>query len=73
MKVSRRQLAQAALFAAPAGAAAQPAALSRVTHGPFLGSVGPNDVWIWGRTERAGALRVRYGTASGRLDQLSDP
>lgn len=71
MKLNRRQLAQAALFAAPASAAAQPGGGSRVTHGPLLGSLGTNDVWVWGRTERAGSLRVRYGTNGSNLDQSS--
>lgn len=70
MKLNRRQLAKAALFAAPASAA-QSASGSRVTHGPLLGSVGPNDIWVWGRTERAGSLRVRYGTSPSNLDQVS--
>ncbi|MFN0104022.1 MAG: alkaline phosphatase D family protein [Bryobacteraceae bacterium] len=69
MKLNRRQLAQAALFAAPA--AAQPNSGSRVTHGPMLGGVGPSDVWVWGRTGSAGALRVRYGTSPDNLDQTS--
>jgi alkaline phosphatase D len=71
MKLNRRQLAKAALFAAPAAAAAQPGNRSRVTHGPLLGSLGETDVWVWGRTERAGSLRVRYGTTEATLDQLS--
>ena len=50
---------------------AQPSGGARVTHGPLLGSLGVNDVWVWGRTERAGSLRVRYGTAAGALDQIS--
>jgi len=70
MKLNRRQLAQSVLLAAPA-AAAQPAAAQSVTHGPLLGGVGPNDVWVWGRTARAGALRVRYGTSPNSLDQTS--
>jgi phosphodiesterase/alkaline phosphatase D-like protein len=64
--MNRRQLA---LLAAPLAAQAQNG--PRVTHGPFLGSVGPNDVWVWGRTERAAALRVRYGTSPGSLDLQS--
>lgn len=69
MKFSRRQLAQAALAAVPATAQQNPG--TRVTHGPLLGSLGANDVWVWGRTERAGALRVRYGVSSSNLDQIS--
>ncbi|HUR20179.1 MAG TPA: metallophosphoesterase family protein, partial [Vicinamibacterales bacterium] len=71
MKINRRQLAQAALLATPAAAAAQPAGGTRITHGPLLGSLGPNDIWVWGRTERAGSFRVRYGTSRERLDQTS--
>jgi len=72
MKLNRRQLAQSVLLATPAAAAAaQPGSPSSVTHGPLLGSVGPNDVWIWGRTARAGALRVRYGLSPDTLDQTS--
>jgi phosphodiesterase/alkaline phosphatase D-like protein len=70
MKLNRRQLAKAALFAAPA-AAAQTGNRNRVTHGPLLGSQGETEVWVWGRTERAGSLRVRYGTNEATLDQLS--
>jgi phosphodiesterase/alkaline phosphatase D-like protein len=70
MKLNRRQLAQTVLLATPA-AAAQPRNASSVTHGPLLGSVGPNDVWVWGRTSRAGALSVRYGVNPDTLDQTS--
>lgn len=66
MKVSRRELG---LLAAPL--AAQTARGPRVTHGPVLGHVGPNEVWVWGRTEKAGALRVRYGTDPNALELLS--
>jgi phosphodiesterase/alkaline phosphatase D-like protein len=69
MKLNRRQLAQAAMAAIPV--AAQSNGAARVTHGPLLGSLGASDVWVWGRTERAGALRVRYGTTAGALDQVS--
>ena len=51
--------------------AAQPPSGSRVTHGPMLGHVGPNEVWVWGRTEKAGALRVRYGVSPDALELLS--
>ena len=71
MKLNRRQLAQTVLLAAPAAAAAQPGSSASVTHGPLLGSVGPNDVWVWGRTARAGSLRVRYGSSHDTLDQTS--
>ncbi|MBI2686387.1 MAG: alkaline phosphatase D family protein [Acidobacteria bacterium] len=69
MKINRRQLAQAALLAQTA--AAQPGSGSRITHGPFLGSVTANGVWVWGRTEHAGTVRVRYGTTRTNLDQVS--
>ena len=71
MKLNRRQLAQTVLLAAPAAAAAQPGSAASVTHGPLLGSVGPNDVWVWGRTARSGSLRVRYGSSPDTLDQTS--
>jgi phosphodiesterase/alkaline phosphatase D-like protein len=72
MKINRRQLTRAAILATPAAAsAAQTGRNPRVTHGPFLGHVGPNEVWVWGRLYRAGEFRVRYGPAEGTMDQLS--
>ncbi len=67
MKLNRRDLAQTAFAASlQANAADGP-----ITHGPFLGHVGMNEVWVWARTPRPGAFRVRYGTASDALNQLS--
>jgi phosphodiesterase/alkaline phosphatase D-like protein len=44
-----------------------------ITHGPFLGHVGMTEIHIWGRTQRPGEFRIRYGTAEGKLDQISAP
>jgi phosphodiesterase/alkaline phosphatase D-like protein len=70
MKLNRRQLTKAALLGS---AAAQAQTATRITHGPFLGHSGHNFCWIWGRTERAGQFRIRYGTAQGKLDQTTPP
>ncbi len=69
MKFNRRQMAKAAL----AGSASMQisSAQSTITHGPFLGHVGSNDVWVWARTPKPGAFRVRYGLSAAALDQLS--
>jgi alkaline phosphatase D len=53
-----------------AGAVAQNV---RITHGPMLGHVTSDSVWIWARTGSPGEFRVRYGTAQDRLDQVSQP
>ncbi|MBM3787033.1 MAG: alkaline phosphatase [Acidobacteria bacterium] len=68
MKLNRRQLTKAVLTGA---AAAAQASGPKITHGPFLGHSNATSVWVWGRTERAGSLRVRYGTDAGNLDQFS--
>ncbi len=68
MKLNRRQLA---LLGTSAAAAQTSSTGPKVTHGPLLGSVGPTDIWVWGRTERAGSLRVRYGTSPTALNQVS--
>lgn len=70
MKLNRRQLTKAALLGS---AAAQAQGSPRITHGPFLGHSGPNFCWIWGRTERAGQFRIRYGTNKNNLDQTTPP
>jgi alkaline phosphatase D len=44
-----------------------------ITHGPMLGHVTSDSVWIWARTNSPGQFRVRYGTAPDRLDQISNP
>jgi alkaline phosphatase D len=72
MKLSRRQIAQAALLAQQA-ANAQQFTDDKITHGPFLGHVTASSVWVWGRTERAGTVRARYGTAKDRLEQATAP
>ena len=45
----------------------------RITHGPMLGHVTADSVWIWARTSVPGEFRVQYGLAPGRLNQLSSP
>ena len=70
MKLNRRQLTKAALLGS---AAAQAQTTTRITHGPFLGHSGPNFCWVWGRTERAGQFRIRYGTNKNNLDQTTPP
>lgn len=69
MKWNRRQLAKAALASSASlqGGSAQ----STITHGPFLGHVGMTEVWIWARTPRPGAYRVRYGLSAEAMTQLS--
>lgn len=66
MKLNRRELAQAALALQTGGAAP-------ITHGPFLGHVGMNEVWVWARTARPSEFRVRYGTRPGEYTQVSAP
>jgi phosphodiesterase/alkaline phosphatase D-like protein len=44
-----------------------------VTHGPILGRLGSHEIGVWVRTSQPGPFRVRYGTATDRLDQLSAP
>ncbi|MDQ6700451.1 MAG: hypothetical protein M3Z36_09735, partial [Acidobacteriota bacterium] len=65
MKLNRRQLAKATILggASLQARAAQNAPEAGITHGPFLGQVGLNEIHIWARTARAGSFRVRYGTA----------
>lgn len=70
MKINRRQLAGAALMPA-AQAIAQGGV--KITHGPFLGHVTESEIWIWGRTERAGKIVVRYGMSAEQLDRSSTP
>ncbi len=72
LKVNRRQLAEATLLGSAslqARAAQSPEAT--VTHGPFLGHVGMNEVWIWARTARAGGFQIRYGSSPDKMDQVS--
>jgi phosphodiesterase/alkaline phosphatase D-like protein len=70
MRINRRQLSKMALIAPQAVAAQSPSA---ITHGPFLGHVTSESVWIWGRTARPATLRVRYGTSKDNLDRVSPP
>ncbi len=74
MKLNRRQLAKATLLGS-AGLQARAAqnAEAGITHGPFLGQVGLNEIHIWARTARAGSFRIRYGTAVDRMDGISPP
>ena len=45
---------------------------AEITHGPILGRLGATEIGIWARTKQEGEFRVRYGTARGDLNQLSD-
>ena len=45
----------------------QAAAAVRITHGPMLGRRGSDHVGVWGRTSKAGAFKVFYGTAPDRM------
>lgn len=63
-----RTLSLALLLLLAAGSRGQ-----EITHGPILGRPGPTSMSVWARTNRAGEFRVRYGTAAGKLDQLSRP
>lgn len=42
-----------------------------VTHGPMLGHIRHDSVRVWGRTNRGGSMRVRYGTEAGKLTKTS--
>ena len=44
-----------------------------ITHGPILGHVGSNEIYIWARTSLPGPFQVRYGLEAGALDQVSQP
>jgi phosphodiesterase/alkaline phosphatase D-like protein len=44
-----------------------------ITHGPILGRPGSRSMGVWARTSRPGSFVVRYGAASGPLDQASAP
>ena len=44
-----------------------------ITHGPILGHVGTNEIYIWARPSLPGPVQVRYGLESRTLDQLSQP
>jgi len=72
MKLNRRQVTKAALLG---GAALQASAQQTpaITHGPFLGHVGTDEIWIWARTSRPGEFRILYGTSAETLDQRSAP
>ena len=72
MKVNRRQLAKATLLGS-AGLQVRAAQINEaaITHGPFLGHVGMNEVSVWARTARAGSFQIRYGTAADAMDQVS--
>jgi phosphodiesterase/alkaline phosphatase D-like protein len=45
----------------------------QITHGPMLGHVTSDSVWIWARTSSPGQFRVRYGFLPDRLDRVSNP
>lgn len=70
MKLNRRQVTKAALL----GGAALPAQAqaATITHGPFLGHVGTDEIWIWARTSRPGQFRILYGTSEDNLSGRSE-
>ena len=43
----------------------------RVTHGPILGRPSETSMSLWVRTDRAGEVKVLYGTDESDLDQIS--
>ena len=43
----------------------------RVTHGPILGRPSDTSMSLWVRTDRAGEVKVLYGTDESNLDQTS--
>jgi phosphodiesterase/alkaline phosphatase D-like protein len=45
----------------------------RISHGPMLGHVTSDSVFIWARTSVPGEFRILYGTSPSRLDQTSEP
>jgi phosphodiesterase/alkaline phosphatase D-like protein len=45
----------------------------RITHGPMLGHVTSDGIWIWARTSIPGQFRMQYGTSVHRLDRTSEP
>jgi alkaline phosphatase D len=69
----RPLLSGAALIIAAIAAANLAAQNVQITHGPMLGHVTSDSVWIWARTSSPGQFRVLYGTASDRLDRSSTP
>jgi alkaline phosphatase D len=72
MKLNRRQLTGAALLAAAAAPGASALQTSTtITHGPFLGHVGLDEIWIWARTARPGSFRILYGENKSALNQTS--
>jgi len=44
-----------------------------ITHGPVLGRPSATGMSVWARTSRPARFVVRYGTAAGKLDRLSEP
>ncbi len=44
----------------------------RVTHGPILGRPSDTGMSLWLRTDRAGEVKVLYGTDESNLDQTSE-
>jgi len=67
MKLNRRHAVASFLTAANA----QQTIESKITHGPFLGHVGMEEVNVWARTSRAGSFRILYGTSPDQLNQSS--
>lgn len=50
-----------------------PSAGAVITHGPILGRLSARGVGVWARTARAAEFRVRFGSAPGALDSVSEP
>ena len=44
-----------------------------ITHGPMLGHVTSESIFIWARTSKPGQFLVRYGRVPEHLDQVSEP
>jgi phosphodiesterase/alkaline phosphatase D-like protein len=65
MMINRRTFAGGGVIAAQIQA--QTPAPRTVTHGPFLGHVETDGVWVWGRTRRPGRLSVLLGTEPNNL------
>ena len=45
----------------------------RLTHGPMLGKPAAHSMAVWGRTSDPGEFVVHYGTASDKLEKVSEP
>ncbi|MDX2269097.1 MAG: alkaline phosphatase D family protein [Bryobacter sp.] len=65
MKINRRAFTTASLLAGQA--TGQTPSPRQITHGPFLGHVTENSVWVWGRTQRSGTLKVLCGKTADAM------